>query len=72
MKTFTLKVNDSISEKFIWLLSHFSTNEIKILEQSDYISDDAYLREINGMVQSIKEARIEAVKLGVNEKTLDW
>jgi len=53
-------------------LSHFSTNKIKILEQSDYISDDAYLRKINGMVQSIKEARTGPVKFGVNEEALDW
>ncbi len=35
MKTMTLKIDDSVSEKFIWLLEHFSLSEVKILEQSE-------------------------------------
>jgi hypothetical protein len=59
MKTLTLKIEDSVSEKFLWLLEHFSSNEIKILEQTNYISDDEYLRSISGMVESIQAARKE-------------
>ena len=59
MKTVTLNIDDSTIEKFLWLLSHFSTDEIKILEQSEELSDDEYLRKIDGMMQSIKEARAE-------------
>ncbi|MEI6267774.1 MAG: hypothetical protein WCP01_02760 [Methylococcaceae bacterium] len=72
MKTVTLRVDDSINDKFLWLLKHFSSNEIKILEQSDYINDDDYLNSINGMVQSINEARNEPIANGVTLDNLDW
>ncbi|MDM8557596.1 hypothetical protein [Candidatus Parabeggiatoa sp. HSG14] len=72
MQTITLKIDDSINEKFFWLLSHFSKNEIKILEQSEYISDDDYLRKIDGMVQSIKEAKNEPIEKGVTLDKLEW
>ncbi|WP_340124515.1 hypothetical protein [Methylobacter svalbardensis] len=71
MKTVTLKIDDSIDEKFLWLLEHFSSNEIKILEQSEYINDDDYLRSIDGMVQSINEARNEPTAKGVKLEGLD-
>jgi len=72
MKTVTLKIDDSINEKFIWLLEHFSSNEIKILEQSEYISDDDYLRLKKGMVQSINEARNEHISKGLKLDDLNW
>ena len=72
MQTVTLKIADNINEKFFWLLNHFSKNEIKILEQYEYISDDDYLRKIDGMVQSIKEARNEPIENGVTLDKLDW
>ena len=72
MQTITLKIDDSINEKFFWLLNHFSKNEIKILEQSEYMSDDDYLRKIDGMVQSIKEARNEPIERGVTLDKLEW
>ena len=72
MKTVTLKVDDSINEKFFWLLQHFSADEVKILEQSDYVSDDDYLRSISGMVDSINKARNEPVANGVSLEKLDW
>lgn len=72
MKTVTLKVDDSISEKFRWLLEHFSADEIKVLEESEYVSDDEYLRGIDGMVDSIREARAEPDSQGVAEDKLDW
>jgi hypothetical protein len=72
MKTVTLKIEDSISDKFLWLLNHFSKNEIQILEQSDYVSDDEYLRSIDGMVESIKEARDEPIEKAVTLDKLEW
>jgi hypothetical protein len=72
MKTVTLKIDNNIYEKFCWLLSHFSKNEIQILEQSDYVSDDHYLRTIEGMVDSIKEARAEPEQQGVTLENLNW
>lgn len=49
MRTITLQIDDSVNEKFLWLLDRFSRDEIKILDQSDYVSDDEYLRGIEGM-----------------------
>lgn len=72
MKTVTLKIDDSVNEKFLWLLEHFSKSEISILEQSDYISDEHYLRSIDGMVSSIKNARQEPDENGITPDELDW
>jgi len=72
MQTVTLKIDDNINDKFFWLLNHFSKNEIKILEQYEFISDNDYLRKIDGMVQSIKEARKEPIENGVTLDKLDW
>ncbi len=70
MQTITLKIDDSINEKFFWLLNHFSTNEIKILEQSEYISDDYYLRKIKKLM--VCRARNEPIENGVTLDKLDW
>jgi len=72
MRTITLKIDDSISDKFLWLLAHFSKDEVKIIEQSVYVSDDEYLREIEGMVQSIQEGRSESIDQGLTLDELDW
>ncbi|MGK0291032.1 MAG: hypothetical protein ACI86H_002499 [bacterium] len=72
MKTVTLKIDDSINDKFLWLLEHFSKNEIMILDQSEYISDDEYLRSVNGMVKSIKKAKQEPEENGVTLDKLEW
>ncbi len=72
MQTITLKIEEKISNKFLWLLKHFSQSEIKILEQSEFISDDDYLRSIGGMVQSIKKAKSEPLQNGVTLEELDW
>lgn len=72
MKTITLKIDDRINEQFMTLLKDFSDSELRILEQSEYISDDNYLRSIEGMVESIKEARKEPIENGVILYELDW
>ncbi|NJL41496.1 MAG: hypothetical protein HC899_35960 [Leptolyngbyaceae cyanobacterium SM1_4_3] len=72
MRTITLQIDDSVSDKFLWLLDRFSRDEIKILDQSDYVSDDEYLRGIEGMVQSINSARTEFIEQGVTLDKLDW
>jgi hypothetical protein len=72
MRTITLQIDDSVSDKFLWLLDRFSRDEIKIIDQSDYVNDDEYLRGIEGMVQSIKAARAEPIELGVTLDKLDW
>ncbi len=72
MKTITLKIDDRINEQFMNLLKRFSDHELKILEESEYISDDEYLRSIEGLVESIKEARKEPMENGVTLDELDW
>ena len=72
MQTVTLQVDEGVYDKFFWLLEHFSKNEIKILEQSKYIDDDTYLRNIDGVVESIQKARIEPIENGVTLDKLDW
>ena len=72
MRTITLQIDDSVSDKFLWLLDRFSRDEIKILEQYDYVSDDEYLREIEGMVQSINSASTEPIEQGITLDKLDW
>jgi hypothetical protein len=72
MQTVTLQVQDDTYDKFLWLINHFSKQEVTVLEQSKYISDDTYLRNIDGMVQSIQEARNEPIEKGVTLDNLQW
>ena len=72
MRTITLQIDDSVNEKFLWLLDRFSRYEIKILEQSDYVSDDEYLRGIEGMIQIIQAARNESIEQSLSLEELDW
>jgi len=41
-------------------------------ENIEYVSDDEYLRSIDGMVQSIQQARVESIENGVILDKLDW
>nr|VFJ97269.1 MAG: hypothetical protein BECKH772B_GA0070898_101085 [Candidatus Kentron sp. H]VFJ97301.1 MAG: hypothetical protein BECKH772A_GA0070896_101185 [Candidatus Kentron sp. H]VFK02872.1 MAG: hypothetical protein BECKH772C_GA0070978_101065 [Candidatus Kentron sp. H] len=68
MKTVTLRIEDSIDEKF----RHFPPEAVEILEQPEYMSDDEYLRSIPGMVDSIRAARAEPDDRGVSLDKLDW
>ena len=72
MQTITLKLEDSVSDKFLWLLSHFNKEEISIIDRDDYISDDEYLKSMDGMVESILEARNEPIEKGVTLDKLEW
>ena len=72
MRTITLQIDDSINEKFLWLLDRFSRDEIKILDQCDYVSDDEYLRGIEGMIQTIQAARNESIEQSLSLDELDW
>ena len=67
-----MQIDDSVNEKFLWLLDRFSRDEIKILEQSDYVSDDEYLRGIEGMIQIIQAARNESIEQSLSLDELDW
>ena len=72
MQTITLKIEDNIYEKFTWLLNHFSKNEIEIIEEAKYISDDYYLRNIKGMEESIIQASNEPIENFVTADKLEW
>ncbi|MFP4485391.1 MAG: hypothetical protein ACLFOC_00440 [Campylobacterales bacterium] len=72
MQTVTLKIEDNVSDKFLWLLNHFSQNEVEILEKTEYKSDDEYLRSIKGMEESIIEASSEPIEKYVTADKLDW
>jgi hypothetical protein len=72
MQTITLKVEDNISEKFLWLLKHFTKKEVTILDQTEFKSDDAYLKSIKGMEQSIVDASKEPIENFVTSDKLDW
>ncbi|WP_324172854.1 hypothetical protein [Sulfurimonas sp.] len=72
MQTITLKIEDNISEKFLWLLKHFSKKEVTILDQTEFKNDDEYLKSIEGMEQSIIDASNEPNKNFVTIDKLDW
>ena len=72
MQTVTLQVQDGIYDKFLWLINNFSKQDVKVLDQSKYILDDDYIRSIDGMVQSIQDARQEPIENGVTLDKLKW
>ena len=72
MQTVTLKVEDNIYEKFTWLLNHFARNEVKVIYETKYVSDDDYPRSIKGAEQSIIQASNEPIEKYVTDDKLDW
>ena len=72
MQTITLKIEDNISEKFLWLLNHFTKNEVTILDQTKFKNDDEYLKSIEGMEESIIDASNESNTNFVTIDKLDW
>jgi len=72
MQTITLKVEDTISDKFLWFIEHFSKNEVEILEHNTYISDDEYLKSIKGMQESIIKEANTPLNEYVTRDELDW
>ena len=72
VQTITLKIEDSINDKFLWLLNHFSKSELEILDKTTYQTDDEYLKGIKGMEESIIKASKESIENYVTEDKLDW
>ena len=72
MQTITLKLEDNVSDKILWLLKHFDKNEVEILEQTSYKSDDEYLKSIKGMQESIIKASKEPLDNYVTRDELEW
>lgn len=45
MKTIQLKISDKVYDKFLWLLSKFSSEEIQIInENEDFLATKKYLQ----------------------------
>ena len=72
MQMVTLKVDDNISDRFLWLLNHFNPDEIEILEKKYYKSDDEYIKGIEGMENSIIQASKEPIENYVTRDKLEW
>ena len=72
MQTITLKLEDNVSDKILWLLKHFDKDEVEILEQTSYKSDDEYLKSIKGMQESIIKASKEPLDNYVTRDELEW
>jgi len=72
MQMVTLKIDDNISDKFLWLLHHFNQNEIEVIEHTTYKSDDEYIKSIKGLEESIIEASNEKIENYVTREELEW
>jgi len=72
MQTLTLKIEDNIFDKFLWLLNHFNPKEIEIVEKKVYQNDDEYLRSIPNMENSIIKASNEPIENYISRDELDW
>ena len=72
MQAITIKLDDSISDKVLWLLKHFDKSELEILETSSYESDDEYLKSIKGMRESIIKASNEPIENYATRDELEW
>jgi len=65
MQTITLQVHDSVFDKFQWLLSHFSKDEIDIIDKSqdfDFVSEEKMkeLKQLSNDYQSDKGVLIQS------------
>ncbi len=69
MRTLQLKINDKVYEKFLWLLSKFSKEEIEI------ISDDTAFLETQEYLQSeldeIQEGQAKFISQSEFENRID-
>ena len=72
MQTITIKLDDSISDKVLWLLKQFDKSEVEILDTSSYESDDEYLKSIKRMQESIIKASNEPIENYVTRDELEW
>ncbi|EDP94598.1 tRNA pseudouridine synthase A [Kordia algicida OT-1] len=55
MRTIQLKINEKVYDKFIWLLSKFTKDEIEIVsDSSDFKTSQDYLRKELNEIESGK------------------
>jgi hypothetical protein len=46
MRTLQIKINDKIYDKFVWLISKFSKDEVEIISESqDFLATKEYLQK---------------------------
>jgi len=72
MRMISLKIEDNVSDKFLWLLNHFNLDEIEIIENKNYQNDDEYLRSIDGLEKSIIQASKEPIEKYISREELEW
>ena len=67
MKRIVLEVNESVIDKFMWLLKHFSRDEVEIVDD-----DTLFTREDNAAYEKAKKEleRGEAISLEELKKEL--
>ena len=69
MHTVRLKVNDSVYEKLIWLLSKFSKDEVEIIpEDSDFAQNQQYLA---GELNEILKGKANFIEMNETEQRLE-
>jgi hypothetical protein len=54
MQTVMLRVDDSVYDKFQWLISHFSKNEISVIDQIEMVSDEEQ-KDIENILNSMTD-----------------
>lgn len=57
MQQVTLNIQDSISDKFFWLLSHFDKNEIEVVEFDEAL-EDAIQQGLDSPISSLSHQEI--------------
>jgi len=66
MHTIQLKINDKVYDRFLWLLSKFSKEEVEIIsENQEFISTKKYLQQEldeiqNGNAKFISQSELES------------
>ncbi len=69
MHTIQLKINDKVYDKFLWLLSKFTKDEIEIInEEQDFISTQKYLQK---ELEEIENGQAKFISQKEMEKRLD-
>lgn len=59
MQTITLEVQESVSEKFMWLLSHFKNDEISVIDHNRL----KFLERLRTSENEIKEGKVKPFDL---------
>ena len=70
MQTLTLKIEDSISERFFWFLEHFSSDELEIVN-STYQKNKEFISDLTQEQSYILQERLEEFHNNTNN-TIPW